>query len=111
MEKMTVKLENAAQQQQIENFAAAIAKVIATGIKQSPSADEVEYNIRGILQTPPSEELEKSVMSLVNDGLTLADETVLKAFKDALWANSREIVHEIIDLLFRQGLIIRSKAE
>lgn len=104
MEKAVITLNNAAKQQQVENFAKAVAKVIATGIKQSSSADEVEGNIKEILVSP-SEEMENSILSLVNDGLTLADEAVLKAFKDALWANSREIVHEVIDLLFRQGLI------
>ena len=106
-----MRLENAAQQQLVENFAMAIADVIAKGIRKSSTGEEVEGNITSALQNP-TEEMQKSILSLVTeDGLSLADEAVMRAFKDALWANSREIVHETVDLLWRQGLAEESGAE
>lgn len=110
MEK-TVILENAAHQQHINDFAIALATIFATGIETSKSADEFEEKIEEMLLRSPSEKIESSILSLVSDGLTLEDEQVVKALKDALWINSREVIHKAVDMLIRHSLPKEPKAE
>lgn len=96
-----MRLENAAQQQLVENFAAAITSIIAESIKMSSTTSEATTRIDEAFREP-QEKLQETVIPLINEDMSLADEGTREAFKDALWMNSREFVHETINLLWRQ---------
>lgn len=111
MEKTVIVLENDVHQQHINKFAETLTKIIARGVKTSKSVDEFGERIEEMLVRSPSEELENSILSLVSDGLTLENEQVSRALKDALWINSREAIHNVVDMLIRYSLPKESRAE